>query len=127
MPRELAALVVRSEYPESGKYFELPANAAICISVDGRDADEKLLASLRGLATSVVPLSRCVYVADPRDGSYEIGSRRPAVLIKVVMLGPDQVQYSSYRHLKWGTNVILKVHKAGEAWRIDSVLTREVA
>jgi hypothetical protein len=125
-PPDLAELVIRQEYSGMGQYLEMPSNAAACISVDGRDANEKLLAELRDIAASVVPSSSCLESKNLRDGRSERGTGRKAIRVEVVRLGRERVQYLGYRDVRSAMRVILKVREENGAWRIVEVVSREL-
>lgn len=122
-PPQLAELVIRSEFRD------VPPDSVACISVDGQDADGRLLGSLGNIgAKEVVPGSACVYVASPSEGSYEIKTGSKAVLIDVTTrLDQGEAEYLSRYHAKWALRVVLKVRQGNGQWRIVDVVKREAA
>jgi hypothetical protein len=121
-PSELAELVIRTQFRD------VPPDSVACISVDGHDAGQHLLASLTNIGVKVVPESACEYVANPAQGSYEIHTRQKAVLVYITTrLDKGEVEYLSRYHAKWAMNIVLRIHQENGAWRIVDVVKREAA
>jgi hypothetical protein len=121
-PPELAELVIRTQHSD------VPPDAVACISVDGSDADARLLVALSGIAKKVVPESACTYVADPSRGSRENQTGRSAVLVYVTTHPDrDEAEYLGRYHAKWAMRVVMKVQRDNDEWRIVGIVKREAA
>lgn len=121
-PPELAEMVIRAQH------FDAPPDSVACISVDGRDADARLLRALSGVAAKVVPESECTYVADPSKGSRENQTGRSAVLVYVTTRPDrDEAEYLGRYHAKWAMHVVMRVRHENGGWRIVEVVKREAA
>jgi hypothetical protein len=121
-PDSLAELVLREMMDE------IPSDFVACVSIDGLDADETLLRTLRGSTRVVVPASECVWVLDANKGSYEKASGRKAMLINArVNLARDEVEYIARHHGRWATMITLRVKEEQGRWKIMEVIKYEEA
>ena len=114
-PPSLAEAIFEQEFAH------LPAEFVPCLSVDGKDADAKLLDNIRKLRPDAVPGSECTFDI---GGSYHNASRRKAMLMDVTRLSTTQFEYLARHERKWADYIRLEVHEGGKGWK---VIMREAA
>lgn len=124
-PHSLAQVVLKEQIADADDGL---AEFVLCITVDSKDADSALLASLQDANKTVVPGSECVWVMDPSKGSYHRPSRRKAMLLDVSMLPSRQeVEYEARHSGKWGTFRTLQVTEEQGHWKVIKMLKDERA
>ena len=118
-PDDLAVLILDSE-------ASMRAPAVLCVSVDGGDASEALMARIRRPSRKVVPASQCVRVANAASGSYHRPSGARAFLLDVsgFRQGADtaQVRFNAFHSTQAATSKTLEVRDAEGKWEIVRLL-----
>jgi hypothetical protein len=117
-PFDLADVVFRRELAQ------LSADFVPCLSVDGVDADAKLLESIRKLRPDAVVGSECVYGI---GGSYHRASSRKAMLMDMKRLSSAEVEYVGRHSGRWADFITLEVREDGDGWKVLRVIKHEAA
>src|SRR5688500_4631605 len=108
-PSALADVVFRRELAQ------LPAEFVPCLSVDGTDADTKLLDSIRKLRPDAVLGSECAY---SMGGAYHRASNRKAMLMDMKRLSSTQVEYVGRHSGRWADFITLEVREDADGWKV---------
>jgi hypothetical protein len=117
-PSALADVVFRRELAQ------LPAEFVPCLSVDGKDADTKLLDEIRKLRPDAVLGSECIY---DLGGSYHRASSRKAMMMDIKRLSSTKVEYVGRHNRRWADFVTLEVREGGDGWKVLRVIKHEAA
>jgi len=102
----------------------LPADASLCISVDGSDFSE--LALLQTEDARFVSWRDCTRVADVAKGSFHTATGRPAYFINLHHFKPGpaatgEIEVDIYHHGSWAIHRRLAVTRADGAWAVSKV------
>jgi hypothetical protein len=117
-PSALADVVFRRELAQ------VPGDFVPCLSMDGRDADTKLLADIRKLRPDAVLGSECTYEL---RGSYHRASGRKAMLMDIKRLSHTEVEYIGRHGGKWADFITLEVREGADGWEVLRVIKHEAA
>lgn len=117
-PSALADVVFQRELAH------LPAEFVPCLAVDGKDADEKLLSSIRKLRPDAVLGSECAY---SMGGAYHRASSRKAMLMEMKRLSSTEVEYVGRHSGRWADFITLEVREGADGWKVLRVIKHEAA
>jgi hypothetical protein len=119
VPPDLAGVVLKSQLSklEGGDAF------VFCISIDGKDPDEKTLKLIREMPRDVVAGSECTWLLDVSKGSYQNSTGRKAMLVDVFNYrATGEVEFEARHHGKWTVMKTLKVRKEPSGWKVVGTL-----
>jgi len=99
----------------------------LCLSVDGHDAPQDVIANVARKPFTTVAGSHCERIADSDRGSRLPVNGQPALLLDVTRFrasGPDTatVEFSAYHHQLYGSYKTLEVRRINNAWKVTKTL-----
>lgn len=99
----------------------------LCLSVDGHDAPQEVIAQVAHKPFTTVAGSHCQRIADSDRGSVLPQTGQPALLIDVTRFkasAPDAgtVEATAYHHQMYGSYKTLEVRRVAGAWRVTRTL-----
>ena len=98
-----------------------------CLGVDNTDASIRLIQSLQRDGLDLVQASACVELADEDRGSFQRGSGREAMIVRVGAFRPSApdrgtIEYSAYHHRMWASYKTLEVARVDGRWQVVDVV-----